>query len=751
MSAPVRLVVGATAFRLPRWRVAQLLELPAGGATRLQIGGDAAEAWFRKLTKTVETKPVDATFAVDGDSVRVVPSKPGVGLDVPASASRILAAATAAAGPREAQLATAVTRPERTTAEARAMGITGVVGSYETIYGGDSNRRHNVQLVAHLVDEHLIEPGQEFSFNRTTGERTAAKGFLEAPVIINGELQTGLGGGVCQVSTTVFNAAFEAGLSITSRTNHALYISHYPLGRDATVDYPSVDLKFVNDTDHWLLLRTFVGESSLVVRLYGTPVHRRVEVETAPLRVVSPPPLEKVKDPELPKGEKELEDAGVPAQSTSVRRRVFSPAGKLLYDSTWYSSYRAEPKIVRIGTKKPDPVETATTTTSTTKRRRRRRRLRSRNRLRQPRRHPGRPEGSRVDDAVGGPAVRDQLAVPLDRVLEAEARPPQVDAARAHDQLVVEHRGLQVAHVALEHERLDPVRADRGIAAREAVEVVDAGDLEPDEVGGVVRDPLRVGLGEADADRGCHSEAVHDDAMLLAGLIREAQPCVALTGAGVSTESGIPDFRSPTGIWRRFDPFTYASIDAWRREPEKVWEFYALRFEMLTTAEPNDAHRALAALEAAGLVRAVVTQNIDTLHQRAGSGDVVEVHGSIRSSSCLACGRSEPLERVLELLPLPACADCGAVLKPDVVMFGELLPGDRIERATALAREAGLLLVVGSSLEVWPVAGLPAETLGAGGLLAIVNRGSTDYDARAAVVVDGGAGEVLSAVAEELL
>lgn len=239
--------------------------------------------------------------------------------------------------------------------------------------------------------------------------------------------------------------------------------------------------------------------------------------------------------------------------------------------------------------------------------------------------------------------------------------------------------------------------------------------------------------------------------MLLAELIRESQPCVVLTGAGISTESGIPDFRSPTGIWRRFDPFTYASIDAWRREPAKVWEFYALRFELLTTAEPNDAHRALAALERAGLVEAVVTQNVDALHQRAGSGDVVEVHGSIRSASCLACGRREPLERVLELLPLPACADCGAVLKPDVIMFGELLPEAAITRATELARGAGLLLVVGSSLEVWPVAGLPAETLQTGGRLAIVNRGRTDYDARAAVAVDGGAGEVLSAVAEALL
>ena len=133
-----------------------------------------------------------------------------------------------------------------------------------------------MQLVAHLVDDKLIAPGATFSFNQTTGDRNAAKGFLEAPVIVNGELTTGLGGGVCQVSTTVFNAAFEAGLKITERTNHSLYISHYPQGRDATVDYPDVDLKFVNDTGHWLLLRTFVGSSSLTVNLYGTPTGRKV-------------------------------------------------------------------------------------------------------------------------------------------------------------------------------------------------------------------------------------------------------------------------------------------------------------------------------------------------------------------------------------------------------------------------------------------------------------------------------------------
>jgi NAD-dependent deacetylase len=239
----------------------------------------------------------------------------------------------------------------------------------------------------------------------------------------------------------------------------------------------------------------------------------------------------------------------------------------------------------------------------------------------------------------------------------------------------------------------------------------------------------------------------------LAALVRERQPCVVLAGAGISTESGIPDFRSPNGIWAKYDPMEYATIAAFRRDPVKVWKFYALRFELLATAEPNAGHLALAELERRGLVAAVVTQNIDGLHERAGSKAVVEVHGSIRSASCLECGERVPLEEVVAALrdvPAPPCPRCGAVLKPGVVMFGELLPADAIDRAIELAHQAGLLLVVGSSLEVHPVAALPGETVSAGGALAIVNRGPTPFDYLASVRIDGGAGETLSALAEAL-
>ena len=242
------------------------------------------------------------------------------------------------------------------------------------------------------------------------------------------------------------------------------------------------------------------------------------------------------------------------------------------------------------------------------------------------------------------------------------------------------------------------------------------------------------------------------DAASLARLIRDHQPCVVLTGAGVSTESGIPDFRSSTGIWAQFDPTEYASLPAFRQDPVKVWSFYKPRIAMLTEAEPNAAHEALATLERAGFVEAVVTQNIDLLHERAGTRNLVEVHGSIRTASCPSCAASYPRDEVvaqLEQAEAPVCGRCGAILKPDVVFFGELLPPEAIERAFALARSASLLLVVGSALEVYPVAALPEETLRAGGRLAIVNKGPTSYDDRA-LKLEANAGDALAGVVEAL-
>ena len=368
LSAHVHLTLDATRWNLRPPRIARLLELPADGRRDLRIGGAGANSWFTALAKRVDKRPVDADWAVGKSGIRVIPDQPGHVLDVPRSAKAVLRAALVTA-PEQLRTATLIVErasADRTTAEARAMNIKGLVASYQTFYGGEANRIHNVQLVSHLVDKHVIAPGETFSFNGATGARTEDKGFLVAPVIINGELKTGLGGGVCQVSTTVFNAAYEAGLPIVSRTNHALYISHYPQGRDATVNYPDTDLKFTHDTGHWLLLRTWVGPSSLTVALYGTPLHRRVVSETSPLVVTGPPPVTKIKDPSLFVGQTAVEASGSPSLKTSNKRTVYDAGGKLLSDTTFYSSYRGEMRVIRVGTKPRPKDQTGTTTTGTT-------------------------------------------------------------------------------------------------------------------------------------------------------------------------------------------------------------------------------------------------------------------------------------------------------------------------------------------------------------------------------------------------
>jgi vancomycin resistance protein YoaR len=355
LARPVRMQLGAASWWLPARQLAAILQLPHGGTKALAVGGLGAKRYFDKLGRGIDKPARDATFSpLSSGRVVVVPARPGRVVAAGPTGRHILAAALAPQA-RTARVVVTYAQPKRSTAQARAMGITTRVGRYETIYGGDPNRIHNVQLVARLIDGKLIAPGATFSFNQATGARTADKGFREAPVIINGELTTGLGGGVCQVSTTVFNAAYEAGLKITERTNHALYISHYPQGRDATVNYPDVDLKFVNDTPHWLLLRTYVGSYSLDVDLYGSPIHRRVSTDTQPLVTTGPAPVQRVPDSSLFLGETSVEESGSPSLSTSVERKVYSASGALLYDNTWYSNYRGEMRVVHVGTK-PRPA-----------------------------------------------------------------------------------------------------------------------------------------------------------------------------------------------------------------------------------------------------------------------------------------------------------------------------------------------------------------------------------------------------------
>ena len=236
----------------------------------------------------------------------------------------------------------------------------------------------------------------------------------------------------------------------------------------------------------------------------------------------------------------------------------------------------------------------------------------------------------------------------------------------------------------------------------------------------------------------------------LARLLRDAKYAVVLTGAGISTESGVPDFRSAGGLWERYDPMKVASMDMFMSDPAQFWEFHRPRFDMVAAVAPNSAHDAVAELQRRGIVKALITQNIDGLHRRAGSKDVIEVHGSLGSGRCLRCDFRPSVDELLARADgaddgVPRC-NCGFQLKSDVVLFGEMLPIEQIEAAFAHAEAADVMLVIGSSLLVAPVSNLPGLVLANGGALAILTEGETPYDARATVRLHTKAAETMPQV-----
>jgi NAD-dependent deacetylase len=235
-------------------------------------------------------------------------------------------------------------------------------------------------------------------------------------------------------------------------------------------------------------------------------------------------------------------------------------------------------------------------------------------------------------------------------------------------------------------------------------------------------------------------------------LLKSARHAVVLTGAGISTPSGIPDFRSQgSGLWNKDNPLEVASLSAFRRQPERFFAWLRPLAAQIVKADPNPAHLALADLERAGLLKAVITQNIDGLHQAAGSQAVLELHGSTRSLTCLSCHKSYLLGLFLEEFvlqgKLPYCRSCGKLLKPDIVLFEEMLPASVWQQAEAHCRRADLVLVVGSSLEVSPAGGLPWLAFQHGAQLIILNYTPTYLDAHASVVLHADAAEILPQIA----
>jgi NAD-dependent deacetylase len=243
----------------------------------------------------------------------------------------------------------------------------------------------------------------------------------------------------------------------------------------------------------------------------------------------------------------------------------------------------------------------------------------------------------------------------------------------------------------------------------------------------------------------------------VAGMIAKAEKVVVFTGAGVSTESGIPDFRSPGGFWTKFDPEDF-TIDKYLANPEtrrKQWRFL-LAGDLFKDARPNAAHQAIAELEKLGRLNCVITQNIDNLHQRAGNdpAKVFELHGNMRWIRCLGCGERYPLEEILRRNrgseEVPVCGSCAGILKPDVIFFGEALPGETLQEANRRASCCDLLIVVGSSLVVYPAAYMPLYAKQAGAGLVIVNLSTTQADKIADIVIHASAGEVMRRILTEV-
>jgi vancomycin resistance protein YoaR len=325
------------------------------GEPRLRPTFDSpvTRGYFDYITQRVGKPGKDATFTTtsNGKRVRVKHGTSGYGV-VPKATIANMNAAAAAGGSRVAQAVFGTAPPILSDSDAKAMHITTRIGTYTTSVAGTSNRLTNVSLGSSLMNNTLIAPGKIFSVNATTGERTAAKGFKMAPTIIAGKLEDTVGGGMCQVSTTVFNAAFEAGLQIVERHNHELYISHYPLARDATVSYGSYDLKFRNDTPNWILLKTSFTGWSLTVSLYSSPLHRHVVSSTGTWYGLVPFSVHKQNDPTLDKGKTKIDTPGVGGMSIDCFRKVYDKTGKLLWNDDFKSVYSMVPEVLLVGTKK---------------------------------------------------------------------------------------------------------------------------------------------------------------------------------------------------------------------------------------------------------------------------------------------------------------------------------------------------------------------------------------------------------------
>lgn len=345
---------------LPREALAKVLRTHVSGddlsPAKLELSIDpvALEEQLISLMPGVATAAKDAAFKVSGDRVSVVPGVNGKTIDAQAAVTAMMAVKDSPERP-PVLLATIEKPPAFSTEQANSFGIKERVSSFSTTFDPtNAPRVKNIDLMAEVIDGSVVAPGEVFSLNGVTGPRTPENGYQEAQIIVDGELVPGIGGGVCQVATTVFNAAYNAGLDIRERINHSLYISRYPVGRDATVNYGSQDLQFRNDTPHGVLLTATVTRRGVTVSIFSTKLGRAVETVSSERRNPKEPPVKYVDDPGLPQGQEVVTEQGSAGFDITVTRKV-TENGQEIHSDEFVSRYRAWKRIIRRGTGPPAP------------------------------------------------------------------------------------------------------------------------------------------------------------------------------------------------------------------------------------------------------------------------------------------------------------------------------------------------------------------------------------------------------------
>ncbi len=371
IGTPITVVSGDKKWTISPQQIASYMGFTSedkNGVSTLVPVLDAAkmEAFFATLADDVATKPVNATFQSDGKKAWVVPGVPGKTIDPAGTAKAVTDASLKATG-RTVEVVVKSTDPERTTEEAEAMGIKDLLATYSDSYGGTANRQHNVRITTEYASNVFLAPGEVYNFDKQIGPRTAARGYKTAPGIVGpGKLEDVFGGGICEVSTALFNAVFFAGLEVIERKNHSIFIDHYPKGRDATVSAGGPNLRFRNDTSHYIWIRGVSDGVTTTFNIYGTSEGRKVTYTTSDFYNFVSRTTVTIPTPSLPAGQQVVKISGQSGKQCKVVRTVTSPDGKVIHKDNFISTYPMVPQQIEVGTGSTTTTTKPGSTTTTT-------------------------------------------------------------------------------------------------------------------------------------------------------------------------------------------------------------------------------------------------------------------------------------------------------------------------------------------------------------------------------------------------